>query len=89
VDTVILGCTHYPLLIKPIASFLGEEVSVVECSKAIAHDVQRILGSEGESQSRPSTTEYFVTDAVGQFNQLAGIFLGDRRVQAVRIESLF
>lgn len=89
VDTVILGCTHYPLLIKPIASFLGEEVSVVECSKAIAHDVQRILGSEGESQSRPSTTEYFVTDEVGQFNQLAGIFLGDRRVQAVRIESLF
>ncbi len=89
VDTVILGCTHYPLLIKPIARFLGDGVTVVECSKAIARDVGKILGPVATTPAKPLSTEYFVTDEVGQFNQLAAIFLGDRAVQAVRIESLY
>lgn len=88
-DTVILGCTHYPLLIKPIARYLGDGVTVVECSKAIARDVSSILGAAPAAQARAGSTAYFVTDEVGQFNQLAGIFLGDREVQAVRIESLY
>ena len=89
VDTVILGCTHYPLLIRAIQGYLGDSVTVVECSKAIARDVAKILQAEVSAPPREATTDYFVTDEVGQFNQLAGIFLGNRQVQAVRLESLF
>jgi hypothetical protein len=64
-------------------------VTVVECSKAIARDVSKILGPVATMPAKPLSTEYFVTDEVGQFNQLAAIFLGDRAVQAVRIESLY
>lgn len=89
VDTIILGCTHYPLLMQAISKFLGDGVTVVECSKAIAHDVQKILETPSATLPKGGVTQYFVTDEVGQFNKLAGIFLGDRAVQAVRIESLF
>ena len=87
VDTVILGCTHYPLLLKAIQSYLGPDVAVVECSRAIAADVQRILANNRAPAGETTQTQYFVTDEVGQFNQLAALFLGERQVQAVRIES--
>ena len=87
VDTVILGCTHYPLLLKAIQGYLGPDVAVVECSRAIAADVQRILANNRAPTGESTQTQYFVTDEVGQFNQLAALFLGERQVQAVRIES--
>jgi glutamate racemase len=87
VDTVILGCTHYPLLIEAIQRYLGPKVAVVECSRAIAQDVEELVGIEG-SKAAASDTKYFVTDEVSKFNYLATAFLGEREVQAVRIESL-
>jgi len=87
VDTVILGCTHYPLLLGSIQEYLGPKVSVVECSRAIARDVQGLLDQRG-AVSADSETTYFVTDEVSRFNYLASAFLGDQRVKAVRIESL-
>ncbi len=87
VDTVILGCTHYPLLLEPIQRYLGTEVAVVECSKAMLVDVNRALGEARESRgSDTAGTSYFVTDAVGHFNQLAGLFLGHGGVEASKVE---
>jgi glutamate racemase len=87
VDTVILGCTHYPLLIDSIKKFLGAEVTVVECSRAIADDVARLI----EVSSPPvgatcSATRYFVTDEASRFNQLAGAFLGSSNVNAIKVD---
>jgi glutamate racemase len=87
IDTVILGCTHYPLLIEPIRRYLGPEVSVVECSEAIAYDVRTLVG-EPAAVLPPVGTRYFVTDEVGKFNFLATAFLDGQAVNAVRIDSL-
>ncbi len=87
VDTVILGCTHYPLLIQAIQTYLGPKVAVVECSRAIAQDVEDLVGKDGGQQTTPDT-RYFVTDEVSKFNYLATAFLGEREVRAVRIETL-
>jgi glutamate racemase len=87
VDTVILGCTHYPLLLESIQAYLGPKVAVVECSRAIARDVEDLLGKQSEGVVSLET-KYFVTDEVSKFNYLATAFLGKREVQAVRIESL-
>jgi len=87
VDTIILGCTHYPLLAQPIRSRVGHRVAVVECSDAIAHDVAAMLGSGSEGEAR-GTTSYFVTDEVGTFNYLATALLERDAVSAVRIDSL-
>jgi glutamate racemase len=87
VDTVILGCTHYPLLINPIKKFLGPEVTVVECSRAIADDVARLITSAAPARtSMFEGTRYFVTDEASRFNQLAGAFLGACDVQATKVD---
>lgn len=87
VDTIILGCTHYPLLSEAIRRYVGSSVSVVECSEAIARDVKMLLGQRDESGNGPDI-QYFVTDEVGRFNFLATAFLEGQPVSAVRIDSL-
>lgn len=87
VDTVILGCTHYPLLLEPIRAYLGPEVTVVECSEAIADDLRVLIGVP-PTATQSAGTRYFVTDEVGTFNFLATAFLDGHAVNAVRIDSL-
>jgi glutamate racemase len=93
VDTLVLGCTHYPLLLDAIQRFMGDGVTVVECSKAIAQDVDTLL-SGGKVERAPAYSpasrrdHYFVTDEVGRFNYLANLFLGSSNVEAIKIETL-
>jgi glutamate racemase len=47
VDTVILGCTHYPILRPVIAEVLGEEISLVDTAEATVAEVRRELGERG------------------------------------------
>ena len=80
VDTVILGCTHYPLL-KPVLSRLfGEGVTLIdsgrEAALALAEVLraQNALSSDGEGSRR-----YYVSDEVSNFSTIAGMFL-DRSI---------
>lgn len=86
VDTVILGCTHYPLLLDSLQQFLGPDVALVECSKAIAESVPQLLGGAQISNSNPGMTQYFVTDEAARFTALARLFLGEESVSAVQVE---
>lgn len=88
VDTIILGCTHYPLLAEAIRAYVGHYVSVVECSEAIAHDVTTMLGVEPGVATTSGETRFFVTDEVGKFNYIATALLEREAVSAVRIDSL-
>lgn len=72
VDTVILGCTHYPLLREVIASVLPE-VTLVDSATATADAVRAHIGSArpGEGHVR-----YLVTDHVERFRTVGALFLG-------------
>lgn len=98
IDTLVLGCTHYPLLKDAIMRYMGDDLQIVECSKAIAIQVkdmlqnQSMLFPQGSIPVRqggvPEEREkYFVTDGVSRFNVLAGLFLGDDSVSAVKVDS--
>ena len=52
VDTLILGCTHYPLIKTMIGEFMGRNVVLVDPAKTAAHHLERILSERG---SRPTT----------------------------------
>lgn len=52
IDTLILGCTHYPLLERVIQSFLGPGVRVVDSGKALAGAVKKYLEANPEIDSR-------------------------------------
>ncbi|MFN8392274.1 MAG: glutamate racemase [Bdellovibrionota bacterium] len=77
IDTLILGCTHYPVLAPVIQDYLGESVQIVECSKAMAVAVEKALTPAEVPVEKTGSAQFFVTDAVSRFNTLAPIFLGE------------
>lgn len=88
IDTVVLGCTHYPLLKNAIQKFLGEGVNVVECSNAVAEHVGDVLAGRGELSSKAKGQQsYYVTDEVSQFKQLAALLMGGRQMEVVKVSS--
>jgi glutamate racemase len=76
VDTLVLGCTHYPLLEAAIAAELPG-VALVDSARAIAAEVRDRLGASGGAGAH----RFYVTDAPEKFLAVAGRFLG-RPVEA-------
>lgn len=48
IDTVVLGCTHFPLLVRPIRAVMGEGVRVVSSAEEITRELVEMLGRRGE-----------------------------------------
>jgi len=87
IDTLILGCTHYPLLKGVIGAFLGPAVTLVDSAEATAHVVQQCLAERDLlRQDGEGTTSFFVTDAPERFVRVGERFLGQRVESAVRME---
>lgn len=79
VDTLILGCTHYPLLIGPISYVMGQDVTLVTSSEETAKDVYRELAGRGLLREAPSPApvhEFRSTGDPASFAVLAHRFLG-------------
>lgn len=72
VDTLILGCTHYPLLRDVIADFMGGGVTLVDSGAEAANAVRRAVAPAAEGAGK---TRYFVSDDPAGFSQLASLFL--------------
>lgn len=78
VDTLILGCTHYPMLKKVIAEYMGNGVTLIDPGAETAHFVKEYLKSEDKLSDGKDKKEnrYFVSDAVDGFEKIAGLFMG-------------
>ncbi len=77
VDTVILGCTHYPLLKPVIRKILGENVKLIDSAKQVAIEVKRILSNDCVlSKSCRGKHRFYVSDNPEWFTGLAKRFLG-------------
>lgn len=78
VDTLVLGCTHYPLLESVIGQFMGPGVDLVNAGAEGARAVAGALGSRDALADRGDSgrCRYFVSDQVEDFAQLASLFLG-------------
>jgi glutamate racemase len=62
IDSLVLGCTHYPFVVPAIRRILGEAVEIVDPAPAIARQVQRVLGERGLlNPSRDAGSEWFAT----------------------------
>jgi glutamate racemase len=78
VDTLVLGCTHYPLLMPVLKRMLGSKVRLVDSARTCAAHVERVLTESGKlrvSQAKPKL-EIHLTDYSEQFEALAERFLG-------------
>ena len=92
IDTLILGCTHYPLLAPLIRDFLGDGVTLINSGREAALTARELLDGKGLLSPRETGGErrYFVTDAAGSFSAMAEVFLGEpvRDVTPVDISGL-
>lgn len=79
VDTVVLGCTHYPLLTGMISLVLGEGVSLVSSAEETAKDVYRVLAREGLGRAEdapPAVHRFLATGDAEPFARVGRCFLG-------------
>lgn len=77
VDTLILGCTHYPLLRGVIQDIMGENVTLIDMGEAVAKHVKRHLEENDMCSSKKEigNYSYFVSDSVDNFANLGSMFL--------------
>lgn len=98
IDTLVLGCTHYPILREVIQEAVGEEVLLIDSGKATAAEVKSLLKEKGlarltlptgalERQLCDDLDHFYVTDAAERFARVAERFLGAKpsRLEAVEV----
>ena len=76
IDTLILGCTHYPLLTDVIVDVMGPHVELINAGAEAAWELKRTLTAQDMlAQERPGETTLYASDLSGDFKELAGRFL--------------
>jgi glutamate racemase len=93
VQSVVLGCTHYPLLKPVIAKVLGKGIALVDSARETALEVEELLRTTGLASRRAKVPfrahQFFVTDQPQQFADLGRRFLGHPvDVKQVRLAEL-
>lgn len=78
VDTLILGCTHYPVLSGFISEFMGPGVTLINTGYTAAMAASDFLRGKGlfSDAQTPAAGEYYVSDRAESFAQIAGVLLG-------------
>ena len=98
IDTLVLGCTHYPILRNVIQETVGEQVELIDSGEATAIEVKFLLKEKALGRSTPGTgaldrqlcddlDHFYVTDAAERFARVAERFLGSKpaRLEAVEV----
>ncbi len=86
IDTLIMGCTHYPLLRSTIMKTMGEDVFLVNPAYETAASLKRLLDKNGIASKadlipKPEMYDYYVSDAPGKFIEFA------RSIMPIEIET--
>lgn len=84
VDTIVLGCTHYPYLREAIQELGGPELSVIDSGMAVARRTRDVLEAHGllREDAMPGSLELFTSAEAGHVSDVASRLLGDNPVQA-------
>ncbi len=91
VDTLILGCTHYPLLKKTISRYMGDNVKLIDAGAEVAKALKRHFKVEDLHQEVRDVDQYryYVSDNIDGFENLGGLFLEKKiggQVEKIDIE---
>jgi glutamate racemase len=79
IDTLVLGCTHYPLLTGVISYVMGNDVTLVSSAEETAKDLYRVLLENSlmrSIQAQPPSHKFLATGDAASFEKLARRFLG-------------
>jgi glutamate racemase len=87
IDTLVLGCTHYPILRNTIEHVVGEGITIVDSAETTARKVAEIIEPSSPATSGAPQYLFLVTDAAERFARIAGDFL-EQRVEKLELVSL-
>ena len=79
IDALLLGCTHYPLLLQKIRKHLPEHIRIIQQGEIVAHSLQAYLQKHSALEStlkRTNEIQFFTTDSRESFNAIGSHFLG-------------
>lgn len=85
IDTLVLGCTHYPILRGTIEKVVGDQVKIVDSAETTAHSVQEAIGDCEGIDDPPH--KFLVTDATDRFRRIAAEFL-EQEIEHLELVSL-
>lgn len=82
IDTLILGCTHYPIIEENIKKFMGESINLIDPGKKTANYVKGELLKNNliNKQNKSGKIEFFVSDEITDFKKNAQRFLNDKKI---------
>ncbi len=83
IDAIILGCTHYPLLIDKIKKFIPQNIKIISQGKYVANSLREYLLRHPEMDamcSKNGTVSYFTTESTEKFTESASLFLNENIV---------
>jgi glutamate racemase len=87
IDTLVLGCTHYPLIRPMLGEVLGDGVALVDSAASTASSVARLLGEMGMlTDSEAGICSYYVSDIPIKFQEIAQRFLGRSITLVTQVE---
>lgn len=88
VDTLVLGCTHYPLLKKVISKIMGKEVELIDSAEETAIEVKKVLTEKGLFKKTNETPfrRFYVSDIPDRFVEVGERFLKDKITEVERID---
>lgn len=89
IDTTLLGCTHYPLLLRKIRRFMPREVKIVTQGDIVARSLANYLQRHPEIAARVSrggSVSYLTTESAEKFSEMGSLFLSkDIKAQSITL----
>lgn len=87
IDTIILGCTHYPLLKNTIKKVIGNKINVIDSANAVALAVKELLTKNNLlKNSGKSSYKFFVSDGPEKFKNIGSKFFGKKILSVQKVE---
>lgn len=78
IDTLILGCTHYPLLKKSLQYYFGDNVKIIDSAYFTARELKKVIIDQKMDNNDDviGSDRFFVTDSIESFKKTGNLFLG-------------
>lgn len=81
IDTIVLGCTHYPLLLPKIRQYVPAGITILSQGDIVAASLEDYLHRHADMEARLTrggSCRYLTTDSAERFSTAAGVFLGEK-----------
>ena len=89
IDTLILGCTHYPLLRNLIAEILGNKVLLINSAKPTSNELKRVLKEKNILSNKKPSYRFYVTDVYPKMQEMVDLIFDNKFPGELKNVSIF